>query len=143
MKLLKISILLICVVALAAACKKKPEAGYSTVKLDDFFELKMNQSVVVVDNDLKLTFTAVPEDSRCPRFTDCIQEGQVRINFSVAMGGKSQVVEFIRKPSDKGNATVTVDKFKIQLYGVEPYPESGKKINLADYVARIAVRKVG
>ena len=104
---------------------------------------QMNQSVVVVDNDLKLTFTAVPEDSRCPRFTDCIQEGQVRINFSVAIGGKSQVVEFVRKPSDKGNTTVAVDKFKIQLYGVEPYPESGKKINLADYVARIAVRKVG
>ena len=143
MKLIKISIFLICVVALAAACKKKPQAGYSTVKLDEFFELKMNQSVVIVDNDLKLTFTGVPEDSRCPKFTNCIQEGQVKISFTTAIGGKSQVVEFVRKPSDKGTTTVTVDKFKIQLYDVMPYPESGKKINLADYTARIAVRKVG
>lgn len=143
MRLLKISILLICVLAFASACKEKPKGGYSTVKLDDFFELKMNQSVVIVDNDLKLTFTGVPEDSRCPKFTNCIQEGQVRITLSAAIAGKSQVVEFSRKPSDKGNTTVAVGKFKIQLYDVMPYPESGKKINLPDYTARMTVRKVG
>lgn len=143
MKLLKISVLLFAVLALAVACKKKPKAGYSTVKLDDFFELKMNQSAAVTDNDLKLTFTGVPEDSRCPKFTNCIQEGQVRLTLTAVIGGKSQTVEFTRKPSDKGPTTVAVEKFKIQLYDVQPYPESGKKIKLEDYTARMAVRKAG
>ena len=143
MKLLKISVLMICVLAFATACKEKPKAGYSTVKLNDFFELKMNQSVVVADNDLKLTFTGVAEDSRCPKFTNCIQEGQVKITVSTAIAGKGQVVEIIRHPSDTGPNTATVGKFKIQLYDVMPYPESGKKINPTDYTARIAVRKMG
>ncbi len=131
-----------CVVVLLSACGKKPKAGYTTVKLDDFFELKVGAAVVVTDNDLKITFTSVPEDSRCPKFVNCIQEGHVKVNLSVAIAGKSQVVEIIRKPSDKGANTVTVGNFKVQLYEVMPYPESGKKINPEDYKARLAVRKV-
>lgn len=134
---------MICILALATACKEKPKAGYSTVKIDDFFELKMGESVVVADNDLKLTFTSVPEDSRCPKFTNCIQEGQVKVSLSVGIAGKGQVVELIRKPSDTGATTATVGKFKVQLYDVQPFPESGKKINPADYKARLAVRKAG
>ncbi|MCF8247616.1 MAG: hypothetical protein K9J37_14865 [Saprospiraceae bacterium] len=143
MKLLKISILMVCFLGLVASCKEKPKAGYSTVKLNDFFELKMSKSVAVVDNDLKLTFTGVSEDSRCPRYTDCIQEGQVIVALTAVIGGKSQVVEFVRKPSDNNATTVTVGSFKIQLYDVQPYPESGKKINPVDYTARMAVRKAG
>ncbi len=141
MRILKISTLMICLLAFAIACKEKPKAGYSVVKLDDFFQLKMNNSVVVADQGLNITLTGVPEESRCPKFTNCIQEGQVRITLSVAIDGKGQAVEMIRTPSDKGATTVTVGKFKLQLYDVTPYPESGKKINLADYVARMAVRK--
>ena len=85
-----------CVLALASACKEKPKAGYTTVKLDNFFELKLNQSVVVTDNDLKLTFTGVTEDSRCPKFTNCIQEGQVKVALSAAIDGKGQVVEIFQ-----------------------------------------------
>ena len=142
MRLLKNSIFIICVLSLAMACKEKPKAGYSTVKLNDFFELKMSQSVVLADNDLHLTFTGVAEDSRCPKYTDCIQEGQVKVAISAVIAGKGQVVEIIRHPSDAGPNTATVGNFKIQLYDVMPYPESGKKINPADYTARMAVRKV-
>jgi len=142
MKLFKNSILLVCVLALAVACKEKPKASYSSVKLDEFFELKMNQSVVILDNDLKLTFTGVPEESRCPRFTNCIQEGQVRVTLEAVHAGKSKLIEFTRTPSETSNSTVALEKFKIQLYDVTPFPESGKKINLTDYGARMAVRKV-
>ena len=143
MKLLKISVLLVFTLALAVACNKKSKAGYSTVKVNEFFELKMSKSVAVVDNDLKLTFTSVLEDSRCPKFVNCIQEGQVKVTLTAAIDGKGQVLEFTRKPSDTGATTVTVGQFKVQLYDVMPYPEAGKKITPTDYVARIAVRKIG
>lgn len=141
MKLLKISFLMLCAFALTTSCKPKAKAGYTTVKLDDFFEIKMGESVVVADNDLKLTFSAVTEDSRCPKFTNCIQEGQVKVKFSASVGGKGQVVEVARKPSGTGPVSVAVGDFKIQLYDVVPFPEAEKKINPADYKARIAIRK--
>ncbi|MBI5915848.1 MAG: hypothetical protein HY842_10755 [Bacteroidetes bacterium] len=143
MKIIKISLLLLTVLALAAACKKKPKPGYSTVKLDEVFELKMSQSVVVKDNDLKLTFMSVPSDSRCPKNVDCIREGEVKINISAAVDGRGQTLEFERAPSTQGNVTRAIGNFKIQLLDVSPYPESGKKIKPEDYVAKLAVRKAG
>lgn len=128
--------------ALTTACKPKAKSDYTTVKIDDFFELKMNGSIVVADNDLKLTFTSVAEDSRCPKFTDCFQEGQVRVRFSAVIDGKSQVFEVTRKPSGTGPESAMVGKFKIQVYDVQPFPESGKKIEPTEYKVRMAIRKV-
>ncbi len=142
MKFLNTSLLLCCVVLLVA-CGKKPKAGYITIKPDDFFELKMGNSAVMADTKFKLTFTGVPEDSRCPKYVQCIQEGQVRATFTVALDGKGQPpIELLRKPSDKGPASATVGNYKILLYEMTPAPESGKKINPADYVARMALKKV-
>jgi len=141
MKLLKTSILLALVATIALACSKKPTSSITTVKLEDFFELKMNQTVQVAEPDLKLTFSAVNEDSRCPKFTNCIQEGQVKLTLKAMVEGKSQNVEMVRVPSQKGLISVPVGNFKVQLYEVMPYPESGKPITPSDYTARMSVRK--
>jgi hypothetical protein len=139
----KTAFLLCAVALLAASCSKKPKAGYSTVKLNDFFELKMGNSALLPEAEMKLTLKAVPEDSRCPRFVNCIQEGQVKVGLIVAIDGKGQPVELVRKPSDKGPNTATVGAYKVQLYEVMPYPESGKKINPEEYSVRLSVRKTG
>jgi hypothetical protein len=142
MKFLKISFLL-CYVALIAACSNKPKASFINVKPGDFFELKMGNSAVISESKFKLTFTGVTEDSRCPKFVKCIQEGQVKTTFAVSLDGKGQPpIELVRKPSDKTPTTATVGDFKIQMYDLTPEPESGKKINPADYMARLTVKKV-
>lgn len=141
MKLLKTSLVLALVATMALACSKKPSATVTTVKLDEFFELKMNQTVQVVEAGLKLTFSAVNEDSRCPKFTNCIQEGQIKCTFTAVIDGKSQKVEMVRVPSQKGLISAPVGNYKVQLYDVMPYPENGKQINPADYSGRLSVRK--
>lgn len=143
MKIKNLTALLYCCAILAFSCSKKPKVGYSSIKLDDFFELKMGGSAVVADQDLKLTLTGVPEDSRCPKFVNCIQEGKVVITVSAAIDGKAQVVEMSRKPSDKSPTSATIGGFKLQLYDVMPYPENGKKTLPTDYSARFAIRKAG
>lgn len=143
MKNLILPLLVLLAAASFFACKKQPKPGYSTVKLDEVFELKLNQSVVVEGNDLKLTFTGVPEDSRCPKGVNCFQEGQVKVTLSAASGSMNQTVEFTKVPSNKNNVTKSVDVFKIQLLDVAPYPENGKKTKPEDYSAKLAVRKSG
>jgi hypothetical protein len=142
MKFLNTSLLLCCVLMLAA-CSKKPKAGYSNIKPNDFFELKLGNTAVIPEEKFKLTFKEVPEDSRCPKYVNCIQEGQVKMIFVANIDGKSQPpLELVRKKSDAKPATATVGSYKIQVYDVTPESESGKKINPADYTARMTVKKV-
>ncbi len=129
--------------AFFAACGNKPKASYTNIKPNDFFELKMGNSAVIPESKFKLTFTGVTEDSRCPKFVNCIQEGQIKATFTVALDGKGQPpIELVRKPSDKTPTTATVGGFKIQIYDMTPEPENGKKINPADYMARMTVKQV-
>lgn len=128
---------------LLVACGNKPKAGHANIKPNDFFELKLGNSVAIPEEKFKLTFKEVPEDSRCPKFVNCIQEGQIKMVFVANIDGKSQPpIELIRKKSDVKPATATVGSYKIQVYDVTPETESGKKINPADYTARMTVKKV-
>lgn len=141
MKILNTSLLL-CSVLFLAACGNKPKASYVNIKPNDFFELKLGNSAVIPEEKFKLTFKEVPEDSRCPKYVNCIQEGQIRMVFVANIDGKSQPpVELVRKKSDVKPATATVGSYKIQVYDVTPESESGKKINPADYAARMTVKK--
>jgi hypothetical protein len=141
MKILHTSFLL-CSVLFLAACGNKPKASYVNIKPNDFFELKLGNSAVIPEEKFKLTFKEVPEDSRCPKYVNCVQEGQVRMVFVANIDGKSQPpVELVRKKSDAKPATATVGSYKIQVYDVTPESESGKKINPADYSARMTVKK--
>lgn len=135
--------LLFALLATLPACKKKNQPGYSVVKLDQVFELKLNGSVQVEGQDLKLTFSGIPEDSRCPKGVNCIQEGQVRVSLDALHSGTPQVLEFTRKASQTSNVTRTLGNFKIQLNDVSPYPKEGEKIKPEDYRLKLAVRKSG
>ena len=125
----------------AVACKKKPQPGYSTFKLDQVFELKMNGSTQLEGGGLKITFSGVPEDSRCPKGVNCIQEGQIRISLAVVSGSQTRTLEFTRKASQTGNVTQSFENYKIQWLDVSPYPEKDKKIKAEDYKLKVAVRQ--
>ncbi len=140
MKIQHFAILIACILVLGS-CKKKTQPAYSVVKKDQVFDLKMSQSAVVEGEDLRLTFTGVPEESRCPQGVDCFQEGQVRVTLIAVNAGNSQTIEFTRKASEKGTVTRSFGKFKIQLNEVSPYPKNGVKTNLEDYSLKLAVRK--
>ncbi len=136
-------LMILALVTVFSACKKKPQPGYSVVKTDQIFEMKMGQSVVVDGQDLKLTFSAVPEDSRCPEGANCIQEGQIRIVLATVGDNASREIEFTRKATFKGTTTQTLGKFKIQLNEVSPYPKSGTPVQPEQYKLKLAVRKIG
>ena len=90
---------------------------------------------------MKLTFTAVPEDSRCPTGVSCIWEGQVKVKLEVVSGGKSQPIEFTRKASQAGGVTQAAFGYQIDLLEVNPYPAQTGKIKPEDYLVKLSVRK--
>lgn len=132
---------LFCALFLTLACANKPKPGFSTFKLDLPFELKFNGSAMLDGDGFKLTFDAVPEDSRCPKDVDCIQAGQARITLLANLDESNSDVEYVWPASQIGNVARTVGPFKVHLLDVSPYPVSGKLTKPEDYTIRLVVRK--
>lgn len=141
MKTLLFSLVLLLTLSTVFACKERLQPGFTLVKLDQVFELSRNNSVQVKGEDLKLTFSTVMEDSRCPEGVNCIQEGQVRVMLALANGGKSMALEFARTASQKGIVSRTLGHFNIQLSEVSPYPKNGEKIKPEAYKLKLAISK--
>lgn len=141
MKISGSTILLLAVLALSFSCKKKPQAGYRLVKAGEPFELKLNESAKLDGEDLKVTFTKVLEDSRCPEGTDCFWAGEVKIAIAANTGNRSYQIALTREGKQTGPVTLPAGNFRISLLEVAPYPKNQKKIPPEDYRIKLSVRR--
>ena len=95
--------------------------------------------------NLRVRFTDVLEDSRCPTEVQCFWTGQARI----AVGGRSTTdaaattVDFNTNPAPgQGVQTADVDGFTVELKALEPYPRTPDEgIALENYTATLVVRR--
>jgi hypothetical protein len=92
---------------------------------------------------LRLRFTEVLEDSRCPTRVDCVWTGQARIAVLVQPAGRDpEAVEFTTSPAPSQNKdTVAVHGYTIWLKSLDPYPETTAAIPFEQYRATLSVRK--
>ncbi len=89
---------------------------------------------------LSVVFIEVVEDSRCPTGDECDSPGTVTIRVDTASGvlptGETTLI------LEAGQTEPTIKKlgkFSVVYLSMEPYPVSGETIDLADYVATLAV----
>ena len=130
--------LLFCALAFAGSCKKKPQAGYRIVQAGEPFQLKMNESAKLDGEDLKVTFTKVMEDSRCPEGTDCLWAGEVKVAVTANTGNRSYQIALTREGKQTGPVTLPAGNFRISLLEVAPYPKNQKKIQPEDYKIKLS-----
>ncbi len=96
-------------------------------------------------SDQSIKFIKVIEDSRCPKYTNCIWEGQAKAVLSIYKGkkvSKEITVNFGSKdvhPENK-KELFKADDNTILAYNLTPYPVSGKKINSKKYVLELIVK---
>ncbi len=142
MKIFKFFLLLLALASVTAiACKKKPNPGFSTFQADKSFEMSFGSAAALENDDLKLTFSAIPEDSRCPKGVNCIREGDVKITLVALCEGEEKQLTYTRAASQTGNVSMSFKNFKIHLMDVQPYPEKDKQIQKNDYKIKLVVRK--
>ena len=108
------------------------------------FQLKVNQTTSLESDSIKVKFLNVTADSRCPSDVTCVWQGEIKIFVNIfknnqALGDFS----LTSRAGDKNLATQVFDGYSIQVVKVEPYPTSGKKISLSDYVATFVISKPG
>jgi hypothetical protein len=108
------------------------------------FSLSGGQEATIVGENLRLRFTEVLEDSRCPTEVECFWTGQARIAVAVEPTGASPTtVEFNPNPAPgQGIMTVQVFDHTVSLKSLEPYPRTpDDAMALEDYRATLVVQR--
>jgi len=88
-----------------------------------------------------MQFTSVKEDSRCPKYTNCMWDGQVVVQLS--LGERNRQLVDLALRSDKPEAAQSaIDGYLYRLKEVAPYPEAGENIDIEDYVITVVVEAI-
>jgi hypothetical protein len=126
------------------SCHVDARADAAEVNLDQPFALGGGQEASVPSAKLRLRFTDVLEDSRCPTRVECVWTGQARIELEVHPDGTAPTtVEFNTNPAPGQTVKVaTVGAYTIELQSLDPYPQTPEHpIAFEDYRTTLLVRK--
>lgn len=132
------------VLALAGCQSHAVQADPIEAGLDQEFVLHGGQEVTIRSVDLRLRFTDVLEDSRCPTEVECVWTGQARIAVDAVQGhGVPTPVEFNTNPAPgQGKLSNEIGDYSVELKSFDPYPKTpDDSPALADYSATLLVRK--
>ncbi|RDH75813.1 hypothetical protein DVS77_25375 [Mycolicibacterium moriokaense] len=127
-----------------AGCNPGHRAGAEPVEfaVGQEFSLRGGQEATITGEDLRLRFTDVLEDSRCPTQVECFWTGQARIAVQVEpTGAVPTTVEFNTNPAP-GQKVLTADvaDHTVSLKSLDPYPRTpDDAIAFQDYRATLVV----
>lgn len=107
------------------------------VSLDEEFTIKIGQHVQVKDTNLKITFTSVAEDSRCPVDVSCVWAGNARLNMEVKKGRKKFAAVFLNTTLNPGE--IIFKGYRVKLIKLNPQPKAGIPMDPGTYEATFIV----
>jgi hypothetical protein len=148
----KLISLFLLIFSLVSACQSATPSPVAA-SVDTEFTLAPEQSAVVADTDLMITFRAVVSDDRCPSEVECAASGPVDVLLSVQQGNQAQTDFNLQTFTDhEGRAPnvpfegltnpAEVGGYLIRLVGVTPYPENPEvKIEPSEYRVTLLVSK--
>ncbi|HKG90652.1 MAG TPA: hypothetical protein VKA84_02100, partial [Gemmatimonadaceae bacterium] len=115
----------------------------TTARIGQPFDLAFGQSADLTGTNLRLTFTRVAGDSRCPTDVQCVWEGDAEIAVRIDRGGTpAGTAELHTSAGGGGLREVDYDgHLVIALQSLAPAPRSGHPIPDAGYVATLLVRE--
>lgn len=127
-------------------CQLSHEADADPVEftLGKEFTLGGGQEAKLTGEDLRVRFTDVLEDSRCPTDVECFWTGQARIAVTVQSAGRpSATADFNTNPAPGQNMqTVRVDDYMLRLTSLDPYPRTpDDPISFEDYRATLLMQR--
>ncbi|HEY9282075.1 MAG TPA: hypothetical protein VIP46_01350 [Pyrinomonadaceae bacterium] len=120
MKFLRLSLL-----AASLCVAPAPAPGRDTVVAGPMFTVKQGRELKIKGADLRITFLAVEEDSRCPKDVECIQAGNARVRL-LARNSKGARARFVLNTDIlRGARRYEFGKYGIELIRLSPQPTAG------------------
>lgn len=117
----------------------EPSNKVKRVSLGKEFTIKVGEQVVIKEAGLKISFSAVVEDSRCPTGVNCIWAGNGKINIKVSKTGKKAAAVQLNTGAEPQH--LSYGEYDIKLVGLNPYPKQDAPVKRGDYVATLIVSK--
>ncbi|NUN99932.1 MAG: hypothetical protein HUU01_04880 [Saprospiraceae bacterium] len=105
------------------------------------FTLKMNGMAGTADKSISAVFTAVKEDSRCPKEVNCIQAGRAVVELAVTAGEETTTLQLVLEGSGAASPGKTAGSYTFNLQKLDPWPVAGKTTAPADYIATLLIEK--
>lgn len=107
------------------------------------FQLKVNQTLSLQSDGIKVKFLNVTADSRCPSDVTCIWQGEAKVLVNILENNQNHDGNFSLTSSfgQQDLAVPVFDGYSIRVVKVDPYPSSSKKIPLSDYLVTFAMSK--
>lgn len=121
-----------------------PVDGPVNAGLNQDFTLGGGQEASIDGEGLRVRFTDVGEDSRCPARVECFWTGQARLAILVQPDAHApSTLEFNTNPvPGQKVSTVRVDEYTIAMRSLEPYPQTpDDATSLEDYRVTLSVSK--
>lgn len=106
----------------------------ATFPLGESFTISPQQELVNKSADMTVKWLEVSEDSRCPKNTNCVWEGQAIVNLLV----NGDPVTLTLRSGKPDKAQALVGEYILTAETLSPYPE-GDKIDPADYRLQLKV----
>lgn len=117
----------------------EPPNKVKRASLGKEFTIKVGEQVVIQEAGLKISFSVVKEDSRCPTGVNCIWAGNGKIVVKVSKTGKKAADVQLNTGIEPRNGRY--QDYDIKLIGLDPYPKENVGIKRGDYVATLVVSK--
>lgn len=109
-----------------------------TFSVGDAFTLNLNTDYQAIDAKLQVRFTEVSEDSRCPRGTNCVWEGQAKVNLLV----NGDPVTLILQEGEPALAEHVHAGHRFIAQGLTPYPVADTEFDASTYALKLLVQKL-
>jgi len=142
---MKTWLLIMALLLASVGCQSQAaQADPTEAGVEQEFVLHGGQEVTIRGTDLRLRFTDVLEDSRCPTEVECFWTGQARISVEAVLGQSAPTtLEFNTNPAPgQGRMTIDVGDYTVELRSLDPYPKTpDDSPALTDYSATLLVRK--
>ncbi len=138
-----VTLAILCISFLSGCISQEPDDSNQLVKanLDAPFQLQLNQAAILESEKLKIRFSSVTEDSRCPSDVVCIWAGRATIVVNIFQNEQNLGIFSLSTEGDDV-AVAIFDKYSITLVEVEPYPSTNQTIALSEYIVTIIISKV-
>jgi hypothetical protein len=131
------------VALIACQAVRKADADPVEFTLGTEFMLGAGQEAVSSADDLRVRFSEVLEDSRCPTEVECFWTGQARIAVPIEPAGRAATADFNTNPAPGQNVQILrVDDYTVELKALDPYPRTpDEPISFEDYRATLLVQR--
>jgi hypothetical protein len=104
-------------------------------------KLSPGQQVPVPKTKLRIKFTTVENDSRCPSDVECVWAGNAAVKLELSGLGKTISVTLNTSSAAQFVSEIAYHGYKVKLVDLSPYPRSTQTIAASDYQATLLVTK--